>query len=314
MIRAEPEHMSNNSDEIISHISTNKSANASNAHELESLRSTLHEVHLEIEQLTGELLNRDEMIEKLHEELSTATTEVERLTAAAVLATEVETLCKELKVQTAKAKRFWSQKCEQLLLHEVAIEEKEDCIAVKDTEIARLQAELESLRTRRLELATNMLGVQAESRDAGLHSISNTELSLSHMCHGKAPPIDPFHGNDPDVRLDDWLATLERAAIWNGWSDDEKLMQLAGHLRGKAAREYALLSPEEKRSFALAVQALRAHLESGRYALAAQDFQNAIQREKESVPDYISRLEQSFQFAYGHKSLTMETRDTLLFG
>jgi len=62
----------------------------------------------------------------------------------------------------------------------------------------------------------------------------------------------------------------------------------------------------------LAIEALC--VESGRCALVAQDFRNAIQREKESVSDYISRLERSFQVAYGHESLTAETRDTLLYG
>jgi len=33
---------------------------------------------------------------------------------------------------------------------------------------------------------------------------------------GKAPPIDPFTGENPEIRLDDWLPTLERASVWNG--------------------------------------------------------------------------------------------------
>ena len=53
--------------------------------------------------------------------------------------------------------------------------------------------------------------------------------------------MDAYTGNDPKLRFDDWLPTLERTAQWNNWSDNEKLMQLAGHLRGKAAREYSLL-------------------------------------------------------------------------
>jgi len=51
-----------------------------------------------------------------------------------------------LKVQITKVKRFWSQKCERLLSHEVAMEQKEECIAAKDDEIVRLQEELETLR------------------------------------------------------------------------------------------------------------------------------------------------------------------------
>ncbi len=46
---------------------------------------------------------------------------------------------------------------------------------------------------------------------------------------GKAPPVDSFSSeNHPEDRFEDWLPTLERAALWNEWSDD--LLQLAGHL------------------------------------------------------------------------------------
>ena len=50
---------------------------------------------------------------------------------------EVETLQKPVQVLMAKAKRFWAQKCEQMLAHEAVIEEK-------DAEIVRLQEQLSS--------------------------------------------------------------------------------------------------------------------------------------------------------------------------
>ena len=90
-------------------------------------------------------------------------------------------------------------------------------------------------------------------------------------------------------------------------------MQLAGHLCGKAACEYSLLSSEEKQSFSIAVETLRARLDPGSCALAAQEFRNALQREKESVSDYVTRLERSFQIAYGRDRLTPETRDAFLY-
>ncbi len=37
------------------------------------------------------------------------------------------------------------------------------------------------------------------------------------------------HPFSAEVRLDDWFPTLDRATVWNGWSDEEALMQLAGH-------------------------------------------------------------------------------------
>ena len=54
---------------------------------------------------------------------------------------------------------------------------------------------------------------------------------------GKAPPIDPFTAEDIGITFDDWLPILERAAIWNEWTPEESLMQLAGHLRGRALQE-----------------------------------------------------------------------------
>ena len=90
-----------------------------------------------------------------------------------------------------------------------------------------------------------------------------------------------YTGSDPELRFEDWLPALERTAKWNNWSGEEKLMQLAGHLRGKAAREYDLLSSEEKQLFPTAVKALQIRLDPGSCALAAQDFRNAVQWDKE---------------------------------
>ena len=64
---------------------------------------------------------------------------------------------------------------------------------------------------------------------------------------GKAPPVDQFSGENEDVQLDDWLPVLERAAVWNEWSEEDKLLQLAGHLRGKALQEWSLLEESDRR-------------------------------------------------------------------
>ena len=50
----------------------------------------------------------------------------------------------------------------------------------------------------------------------------------AHPRRGKAPHIDTFGG---ETSFEDWLPALERAALWNSWSDEETLLQLAGHLR-----------------------------------------------------------------------------------
>ena len=35
----------------------------------------------------------------------------------------------------------------------------------------------------------------------------------------------------------DWLSIPCYTVVWNNWSENEKLLQLAEHLRGKAAQE-----------------------------------------------------------------------------
>ena len=105
---------------------------------------------------------------------------------------------------------------------------------------------------------------------------------------GKAPPVDSFSGETMGLTFDDWFPSLQRASDWNQWSDEETLIQLAGHLRGRSLQEWTLLRATEKESLDTAVCALRSRLDPGSRALAAQDFRHASQREKESVADYIS--------------------------
>ncbi len=126
--------------------------------------------------------------------------------------------------------------------------------------------------------------------------------------------MDSFSAGNPDVRFEDWLPTLKRASEWNRWSEEESLLQLAGHLRGKALQEWNLLDKEQKVSFQSAVEAIRRRIDPHNRVIAATDFRHASQAEGESVADYIRRIERLFQLAYGGDSLTCETRDTMLHG
>ena len=92
---------------------------------------------------------------------------------------------------------------------------------------------------------------------------------------GKAPPIDSFTAENPEIRLDDWLPTLERAAAWNSWSEEDTLMQLAGHLRNRALQEWNLLNKENRSTYEEVVKALRAWLDPGNQILVALDFFHA---------------------------------------
>ena len=130
---------------------------------------------------------------------------------------------------------------------------------------------------------------------------------------GRAPPVDPFDG-ESDILFEDWMPGLLRAAEWNDWSEHETLIQLAGHLRGRALQEWGLLTAREKKSLEEVTAVMRSHLDPSSRALAAQDFRHASQQERESVADFIRRLEQLFKLAYGRDGMSDETRGTLLHG
>ena len=131
---------------------------------------------------------------------------------------------------------------------------------------------------------------------------------------GRVPPIQFFSGEDPAVTVDDWLPSLERASTWNRWSVTEKLMQLPGHLKGRALQEWSLLSLTVQQDYTAAIDALRSRLDSTNRTVAAQDFRYSIQRQGESVADFIRRLEKAYQLAYGKDSLNPAVRDALLYG
>lgn len=102
--------------------------------------------------------------------------------------------------------------------------------------------------------------------------------------------------------------------MWNRWDDQEKLIQLARHLHGKAQREWDLMPECSKTSFTAATQALQARLDSVNQVVAAQDFRHLSQQVTETVSDLICRLEKTFRRAYGHERMSEETESTLLYG
>ena len=136
----------------------------------------------------------------------------------------------------------------------------------------------------------------------------------SSIHKGKAPPFDTFSGEDPEACMDDWTPSLQRASTWNGCTEEEELIQLAGSLRGHALQEWNLLPDSDRSNFESGVKSLCARLESGTKAMAAQDFRHCTQREGDGVSDFIVRLEKTFRLAYGHKPMSTETHNTLLYG
>ena len=69
-------------------------------------------------------------------------------------------------------------------------------------------------------------------------------VRLVRQRRGNAPQVDALTEENPEVRLDDWLPALQRAAEWINWGQDELLIQLAGHLRGRAS---AGVEPAERK-------------------------------------------------------------------
>ena len=118
---------------------------------------------------------------------------------------------------------------------------------------------------------------------------------------GEAPSLEPFIGVGVDILFDQWLPSFERVAIWNGWGEAEKLIQLAGHLKDKALQEWSLLNAANTASYRKATSVLKERLDPSRKALAVQHFCHLSQGQQELVSDFILHLEQIF---VGHMFVT----------
>ncbi len=219
-----------------------------------------------------------------------------------MLQARVRDLEEALEAGKERARELWRVSC-------VQVTEFDSLLTEKDEEVERLKRELEPLPTRSRSPSTPLLPEHDVSREVGLPTSSRHTPRK-----GKAPPVEAFTGEDPENRLEDWLPALTRAAQWNGWTPDEILMQLAGHLRGRARQEWNLLQDGDKDTYEKAVAALRVRLDPGSKVVAAQDFRHASQRELEYVGEFVRRLEKTFRLAYGDDGMRPDTRDALLFG
>ena len=218
----------------------------------------------------------------------------------------------ELTKVRARLSEMWKANCAQVVAFDEMISAKDDAIEQLSIRVTELEA--------RVSIYPGEVGALGPELDSGRATLPTHPAKVSPnipavstpLCRGKAPPVQEFTGEDLESQLDDWLPSLERATEWNRWSPEEKLIQLAGHLRGRALQEYDLLRPGEKDSFESAVEALCSRLDPSTKAVAAQDFRHAAQRDTESVQDFIRRVERTFRTAYGRDPMSSETRDTLL--
>ena len=184
---------------------------------------------------------------------------------------EIGQLRFELEAEKKKSTRFWALACQRG-------EENERLAAEKEAEVASLIWQLEECKV--LGVPTALESLPRDSSESPMQVSAGVEKKRK----GKAPPVDWFTGENMEVRVDDWLPALERATVWNAWKEEEQLIQLAGHLRGKALQEWNLLSKEDKATWQVAVSALKGRLDPGNKILAAQDFRHAVQGKRSPLP------------------------------
>ena len=279
------------------------------------LRTVEHSVHLSLQDETGvfeefEPPEPEEPEDPLRSDTSEAdSSDAEEAAEAALVAplrAQVAQLEQELEAQKTRTKDVWRQGCEQ-------VTEMDQVLSEKDNEIGRLRDEVARLRGR-IPSAGSAISRGLENRLEGGDAVQLQQSGHPRTRRGKAPPVDVFTGEDRECRLDDWLPNLKRAADWNSWAADDLLIQLAGHLKGRALQEWNLFSESEKSTYEQATASLRSRLDPGSKLIATQDFRHAAQEENEKVGDFVRRLEQSFKIAYGHDNISAETRSTLLYG
>ena len=227
--------------------------------ETESVDTASESLHKEVSEMALQLWQREEEIETLMTELEVAQRIAkeaeEKVAAIESYEGEIEKLTKQLQRERERYKQVWRMNCEQLAEHDVIIAEK-------DAEIVALQEQLRLAETLPHRPTAPSTGADPGRGVRPVCTLTGTSVESGGVCgeyreteggpsrvrryRGKAPPVDPFTGEDPEVRLDDWLPALTRASRWNEWTPDEALMQLAGYLRGRALQEWGLLQEEEK--------------------------------------------------------------------
>ena len=307
-----------------------------------------HGEEVELEETTSEVartghekevVGEDEESEKLKKELEEAAAYNRELEAkTANLSSEldrerehVSELSAKLEKEQGRVSELWKMNCLQLANFDETLVEKDAELERLQRRVAELEAAArvipsftpahETLPTiphtvaPHVPLATLPI-VPPLAVGPTVPTISPTDpVTISTAVRrGKAPPVGEFSAENAEIQLDDWLPSLERTSIWNSWTEEELLMQFAGHLKGRALQEWNLLKSEEKATFSTAVESLRARVDPGSKTLAAQDFRHTVQKDGETVADFIRRLERTFRLAYGRDRMSAETRDMLMYG
>ena len=112
------------------------------------------------------------------------------------LKAQVDELSKQLGVEKDRIKQMWLISSQQLA-------DQDQDLAAKEETIAKLSAKLQ-------ELSVRSPGHHSRS-DLNLFFYPEPETIVGRK--GKAPPVEPFTGEDTDTHLDDWIPSLQRAAM-----------------------------------------------------------------------------------------------------
>ena len=189
-------------------------------------------------ELQRELDETRELLVKEQERTAQLTEELSSATDTATATTEITELQAKVKAAQEKVKRVWCLNCTQS-------REQEELLATKDDQITKLDAKI-----RRLKAAPRVSphsGSEASSPDGSRSGgsspivLETTTAPPRHVRRGKAPPVEPFTGEDPSIKLDDWLPILRRASLWNGWSQEEQLLQFCWAFEGSCSAGVGLV-------------------------------------------------------------------------
>ena len=169
----------------------------------------------EISRLASENVELREKTSRLSEDITSLNVEVSRLRGG-------------MEEEREKYRRLWRDSCQQLAEYDGAISEKEVEVATLKVRVAELESVSSVAAPPRLLPPLTLPPPPASHPSVFPHSPSfppslsiTSTRELSHpQRRGRAPPIDPFDGESVDVRFDDWFPMLERAATWNGWSEE----------------------------------------------------------------------------------------------
>lgn len=164
-----------------------------------------------------ELLDRDKKRTAMLEE------QLEEYKPDYMFRDEVSKVKEELGAAKERVKQLWKMSCEQVKMYDQSLSKKDD-------EITRSKEQLDRSRSPRSSVRDHL-----SEPDLDLPCPSSPVRTVRR---GKAPPVDLFTGENPEVILDDWLPSLTWPSEWNGWTPDKLLLQLAGHLRGHALQEW----------------------------------------------------------------------------